>query len=105
MSRLIPVYALASSLVVIGILAGCAATSASRSDVQSSDEKITANVTALIGKHPDLGPPGTIRVQTLDHVVYLNGTVGDGLERETAESIALEAPGVTQVVNSVAIDH
>jgi osmotically-inducible protein OsmY len=105
MSSLKPVYALASCLIVTGILGGCAATNASRSADQSNDEKIGANVRTLIDQHPDLGPPGAIQVQTLDHVVYLNGMVGDGLERGAAESIALQAPGVMQVVNSVAIDH
>jgi osmotically-inducible protein OsmY len=105
MSRLTPVYALASFLILAGALGGCAATSASRSADQPSDERITANVRTLINQHSDLGPPGSIRVQTLNHVVYLNGTVGDGLERGTAEAIALQTPGVTQVVNSLAFDH
>jgi len=99
MSKFKPLYSLASVLIVAGSLYGCATTSG------AADEKITANVETLIDQHPDLGPPGTIRVQTQDNVVYLNGMVGDGLERETAESVALEAPGVTKVVDSVAVAH
>jgi osmotically-inducible protein OsmY len=91
-------YSLASVLIVAGALCGCATTS-------PGDEKITANVQTMIDQHPDLGPPGAIQVQTQDHVVYLNGMVADGLEREAAETVALAAPGVTKVVDSVAISH
>jgi len=52
---------------------------------------------------PDLGPPGSIRVQTLDRVVYLNGLVDVGLQKGTAESAALQVPGVAQVVDSIAV--
>jgi osmotically-inducible protein OsmY len=44
-------------------------------------------------------------VQTQDHVVYLNGMVADGLERETAEAVASQTPGVKKVVDSVAVEH
>jgi osmotically-inducible protein OsmY len=98
MSKPKALYSLAAVLMVAGTLCGCATTSA-------DDEKITANVETLIDQHPDLGPPGAIQVQTQDHVVYLNGIVADGLERETAESVALDAPDVTKVVDSVAVAH
>jgi osmotically-inducible protein OsmY len=38
-------------------------------------------------------------------VVYLNGFVIAGLESETAESVADEAPGVARVVNNIAVAH
>jgi osmotically-inducible protein OsmY len=44
-------------------------------------------------------------VQTLDHVVYLYGVVASGLEIGTADSIASQAPGVAQVVNSIVISN
>lgn len=47
--------------------------------------------------------PNKITVQTLDHVVYLNGAVVSGLEISTAESIALQVPGVRRVMNSVVV--
>jgi osmotically-inducible protein OsmY len=96
MSKIRALYSLASVFIVAGALNGCATTS-------PSDEKITANVQNMFDQHPDLGPPGAIEVQTEDHVVYLNGMVDDGLARETAESVALTAPGVTKVVDSVAV--
>jgi osmotically-inducible protein OsmY len=98
MSKAKAIYSLASVFMIAGILNGCATTS-------PSDEKTTANVQKMIDQHPDLGPPGAIQVQTQDHVVYLNGMVADGLERETAESVALHTPGVTKVVDLVAVSH
>ncbi len=98
MSKLKSIYSLASALIVVSALAGCATTSA-------SDEKITAQVQASIDRHPDLGPPGAIQVQTQDHVVYLDGMVADGLARETIEAVARQTPNVTKVVDSVAVEH
>jgi BON domain-containing protein len=44
-----------------------------------------------------------IRVQTLNHVVYLDGVVSSGLEIDAAESIARDVPGVARVVNSIVV--
>jgi osmotically-inducible protein OsmY len=41
------------------------------------DAEITARVQAALDKHAELGPPDSIRVQTLNGVVYLNGLVED----------------------------
>jgi len=49
--------------------------------------------------------PNVIRVQTMDHVVYLNGAVTSGLEIGTAESIARQVPGVAEVVNSITLNE
>jgi osmotically-inducible protein OsmY len=43
-------------------------------------------------------------VQTFHRVVYLNGQVNDGFSRSIAESVALQAPGVLKVVNSIAVE-
>ena len=67
------------------------------------DAKITAGVKALFKQHPALEPPNLLTVQTLDHVVYLYGIVDTDLERQIAESVALQAPGVAQVVNSIGL--
>ena len=93
-----PLYAWASALILTVALPGCATYRAA-----PGDAKISANVQTMLDRHPDLGPPHSIAVQTIDHVVYLNGFVGQGLERETAESVASEAPGVTRVVDDIAV--
>jgi osmotically-inducible protein OsmY len=65
--------------------------------------KITAEVWALLNQHPALEPPNLLTVQTLDHVVYLYGVVDTDLEREMAETVALQAAGVAKVVNSIGL--
>jgi len=38
-------------------------------------------------------------------VVYLTGTVTTDLQRETAENVARQVPGVAQVINSIALSY
>ncbi len=44
-------------------------------------------------------------MQTRAGVVYLDGEVSAGLERETTESLAEETPGVARVVDSIFVSH
>jgi osmotically-inducible protein OsmY len=97
------VYALAFILVLIGALPGCAAYKKCGFGGCPGDAEITAQVRALFDQHPALKPPNLLEVQTLDHVVYLNGVVDTDLERQMAESVAHEAKGVTKVVNSIGL--
>jgi osmotically-inducible protein OsmY len=60
-------------------------------------------VQALFDRHPALQPPNMISIQTLDHVVYLNGFVDTGMEQSLAADVALEAPGVVKVVNLISV--
>jgi osmotically-inducible protein OsmY len=103
MKNLRPLYALACALVLVGALSGCATDQSAASKM--TDEKITAAVQALINQHPDVGPPDSVRVQTLDHVVYLSGEVSQGLMKQTAEDVARQTLGVTRVVNNVFVGH
>jgi osmotically-inducible protein OsmY len=98
-------FAFALAAVPAVILAGCADFRPFASQRSPADANITADVEAQLNQMPDLGPPGSVRVQTLDRVVYLNGQVGVGLEKRTAESVAREEPGVVQVVDSIAVAH
>jgi osmotically-inducible protein OsmY len=98
-----PLYALACILALTGSLSGCATDRSSGGKMM--DGKITAHVQAVINQQTDLGPPNTVRVQTLGQVVYLSGEVSDGNMKQTAESIALQSPGVTRVVNNIAVGH
>ncbi len=59
----------------------------------TGDAQITSDVRALFSQHPELEPPNLLYVQTLDHVVYLRGVVDTDLERQMAESVALQAKG------------
>jgi osmotically-inducible protein OsmY len=48
-------------------------------------------------------PPSEISVQTVDHVVYLNG-LAEGFGSEDAQSVADKVPGVAGVVNGIVDD-
>jgi|SRR5271167_1739065 len=67
------------------------------------DAQITADVRALLAEHPGAAPPGAVSVQTLDQVVYLYGLVDTDLMREEVQEIAMQAPHVKKVVNSIGV--
>jgi osmotically-inducible protein OsmY len=91
------VYGLTSAIILIGSMAGCA--------TAPGDAEETANVRAQLSKHAELGAPNSIEVQTVDRVVYLNGIVSQGLQSREAEAVARSTPGVSKVVNSLAVPH
>jgi len=95
--------ALTVTVILTAALPGCAAYRKCGFGGCPGDAEITAEVQALFSQHPALEPPNIINVQTRDHVVYLYGLVDTDLERQTAESVALQASGVTKVVNSIGI--
>jgi osmotically-inducible protein OsmY len=67
------------------------------------DAEITAQVLALFDQHAVLGGANAIGIQTLDHVVYITGLVDTDVERDLADSVARNAPGVVRVVNSITV--
>lgn len=94
------------TVLLAGLLAGCATPESKvRQDASAEDAKITAKVTALLERHPDLSEPNTIDVTTHDHVVYLSGLVDTELQIEEAEGIARQVPGVVRVENAIAVDQ
>jgi osmotically-inducible protein OsmY len=103
MSRRLQLSAVALGVVVSGALAGCAAYEKCGVSGCPGDAEITAQVQALFVKHPELEPPNLLQVQTLNRVVYLNGVVDTDYERQMAEVVAREAPGVTNVINSIGL--
>src|SRR5208283_3564072 len=98
-------YALSFIIMLTGALAGCATYEKCAVGGCPGDAKITTNVQTAFDQHPELGPLNSISVQTLNHVVYLNGEVNDGYMSETAESVAHEVKGVTRVENDIAVSH
>jgi osmotically-inducible protein OsmY len=94
---------LAFALVLASVLPGCAAYRKCGFGGCPGDAEITAEVRALFDQHPVLEPPNLLEVQTLDHVVYLNGVVDTDTQRLMAASIAHQAKGVTKVVNSIGL--
>ena len=100
MSKLRSVRVMTLGLVFAGVFSGCATFEKCGFKGCPGDAQITADVKAQFEKHPEFGT--SIDVQTLDHVVYLYGLADSSLESEVAKSVALEVPGVTRVVSSVA---
>jgi osmotically-inducible protein OsmY len=94
------VLSMTLSLVIGGVLSGCATFEKCGFTGCPGDREITAEVRALFEQHPELGT--SINVQTLDHVVYLYGLVDTPLDAAIANSVALQAPGATRVVSSIA---
>jgi osmotically-inducible protein OsmY len=70
-----------------------------------ADHEITAAVQNIIRQYPSLEGVNTVRVQTLNHVVYLYGQVDTEVERETAQQAALSVKGVDRVVNSIGFQY
>jgi len=100
-----PLYALAAIFTLAGTLGGCATFADRDPAVRRDDAAITANVQAQLNQYAELGAPNSIEVQTIDHVVYLNGLVDGGLEKRSAASEVEKVPGVAQVVNNIAVVH
>ena len=97
--------AAAVALVLAGALPGCAVFVKCGFGGCPGDAQITADVRTLLNQHPGAAAPGAVSVQTLDGVVYLYGVVDTDLMREQAEQIALQAPHVKKVVNSLGVQN
>jgi osmotically-inducible protein OsmY len=100
-----PIYTMALSTILAASLFGCADFKPSGVQDSFADAKITADVESRLNQMPELGPSSSVEVQTVDHVVYLNGLVDVGLEKRNAESVAMQVPGVTNVVNDISVSH
>jgi osmotically-inducible protein OsmY len=93
--------ATALGLLLACILPGCAVFPKCSPENCAIDTQIKQDVDALFAEHAEFGPPGTIRVQSINKVVYLNGMVNSDLERQNAEALAYQIPNVKDVVNSI----
>jgi osmotically-inducible protein OsmY len=97
------IRAFVAALIVAAALPGCA--DFPRSSNMNVDQKITTDVETSFGQHAALEPPNLLRVQTINRVVYLNGTVATGLQRDDAALVANQVQGVEKVVNSIAVSR
>ena len=98
-------YVSVGMLLAIADLQGCVAFQTCRSSSCEGDSKIKTDVQMRLDTLADLGAPGSIRVQSLNRVVYLNGQVSGGLEKTIAENVATQTAGVANVVNSIDVSH
>ena len=98
-----PLYATAIGFVLTAALPACAVYEKCGFSGCPGDTQITSDVRALLDQHPGAASPGAVSVQTLDGVVYLYGVVDTDVMRQEAEEIALQAPHVKKVVNSIGV--
>jgi osmotically-inducible protein OsmY len=95
--------ALLTALLVSAALGGCAAYEKCGFNGCPGDAQITAAVQAAFAEHAELQPPNLLTIQTVDGVVYLYGLVDTDYQRQVAEMVAHQAPGVTKVINSIGL--
>ncbi len=69
------------------------------------DAEISARVRALLDRHTELKAPNAVYVQTLDGIVFLSGQVVTDVQRDTAESLARQVPGVRGVADNIALEY
>ena len=96
------------ALTLTAAVPGCAAYTTVRNcglEGCPPDQRITADIEALLAQHPALLPPNMVYVRTLDGVVYLSGQVATGLQRTEAEDLARQPAGVKRVVNMIALEY
>ena len=93
--------ALCIALGLTGVLSGCATYLKCGYAGCPGDAEITSKLEALIQQHPALEAPSTVRVHTVDHIVYLYGQVNTEVERSEAEALAHQVSGVRKVVDSI----
>lgn len=91
---------LAVAALMSGLLCGCAAYGKC-GYACPGDADITSSVEALIQQHPALEAPNSVRVHTVNRIVYLYGQVNTEVERSEAEALAHQVAGVRGVVDSI----
>lgn len=91
------------STILTVALAGCTTFEKCGFQGCSADRNISAKVKDVLRQYPALEAPNSVRVQTLNHVVYLYGQVNNEVERSTAQQAALSVDGVDRVVNSISL--
>jgi osmotically-inducible protein OsmY len=105
MNRIKPIHTLALASILTGALAGCADFRANGSQGAVSSADITGEAQSRLDQMADLGPPGSVHVQTFANVVYLSGVVDGGLAKRNAEAVVHQVPGVQQVVDDIDVAH
>jgi osmotically-inducible protein OsmY len=97
--KLISAWTLA--IVLAGGLSGCVGFGRCSPQYCESDKATLAELNHTFAAHRELGAPAAIHTQVINGVAYLTGIVDTDLEMRNAERIALQVPGVKDVVNSL----
>jgi osmotically-inducible protein OsmY len=105
--RVDPTLISAATIVVMGLLSGCTSFSEARKcglTQCSTDAQVTSAVTESLDRHPEFSS-NQLHVATLNHVVYLYGSVANDLQLAVAQSVAAQASGNAKIVNSIAVSE
>jgi osmotically-inducible protein OsmY len=94
-------FLLALPLLFVLSLAGCASQKCTPANC-ADDAAITARIEAALRANAAIAT-WDIRVQTINHTVYLYGIVDTNVQRSFIEETAQETPGVEKIVNSISI--
>jgi osmotically-inducible protein OsmY len=99
------IYVVALVFAAAAVLPGCATDRECGLHGCPGDSDLRKSVQQDINQHAEFGAPDSIRVMTVNHVVYLNGQVDTDLEKWNAEFVAKQVPGVIQVVNDISVEN
>ncbi len=97
-----PLFLLALALLSASSLSGCATQTKCSPANCADDAAITSRIEAALRANAAIAT-WDIRVQTINHIVYLYGVVDTNVQRSFIEETAQQAPGVEKVVNSISI--
>jgi osmotically-inducible protein OsmY len=87
----------------LALSAGCAVTRGQETTgAYVDDAAITTTVKARMVEDKSVDA-AAIKVETLNGTVMLSGFAKDGLEKQTAENIAIKVKGVKSVKNEIAV--
>jgi osmotically-inducible protein OsmY len=94
-------FSAAAILVFAGVSSGCAVFEKCSPENCSTDKQITKDVNDLLSQHRELGPAGTVRVQTINGVVYLTGQLNSDFEIRNTEALVRQVANVKDVENNL----
>jgi osmotically-inducible protein OsmY len=92
-------------LIAASALSACALLPSRSSATRAVDRGTSLAVEKVLRQYPSLQGANSVRVQTMNGVVYLYGQVATDLERLSAEQAALSVNGVARVVNSIGVEY
>lgn len=94
-------------IAVMGALGGCAPLEAWRRCGGScpGDAELATAVRARLAEHTELRAPNQVDVRVIEGIVYLSGQVSTELQRDDAEQIAGQTPGVRHVVDIIGVEY
>jgi osmotically-inducible protein OsmY len=70
---------------------------------RAADRVVQVSPSDAVSRRTASGP--SMAVEIARWRVYLNGVVGEGLQRETAESTTRNTPGVTKLVDNIGVSR